>query len=110
MVTLVCEPAFDTDETRKKDGMAKANTETLPANLKLFDAKLSKNPSGFLVGDSLTWLDLYFVAMLEFLTVFFAETLKALNEQYPKIKEHDARIRAVPQIAEWLAKRPANPM
>ena len=110
MITSVCEGVFHSDEAKKKDLMAKANTETLPSNFKLFDAQLSKNSSGFFVGDSLTWFDLYFVAMIEFLNTFYAEMIKALNEQYPKIKEHDTRIRAVPQIADWISKRPVNPM
>ena len=34
------------------------------------------------------------------------ESAEAFFEEYPLLKQHDAKIRSLPQLAKWLNKRP----
>ena len=60
----------------------------MPNNLKLFEARLAKTNSGFLLESGLSWADLYLYAVLEWLGDRKAELLshfplvKALDEKF----------------------------
>ncbi|CAJ0606960.1 unnamed protein product [Cylicocyclus nassatus] len=77
----------------------------LPARGKLFlfiSKFLKGNPSGFLVGDSLTWADLY---LAEHVAVF-GEQFPEMLEGYPEIKAHSERIHSHPLLKNWIETRP----
>ena len=97
---------YENDEAKKKALQEKFSTETLPNSFKPIEAKLAGNSSGFLVGDALTWADLYIVVLSE----WFGDKKDSLLAHFPKIKAHDEKIRALPKLAEWIAKRPVTAM
>ncbi|KAK6739290.1 hypothetical protein RB195_020998 [Necator americanus] len=77
----------------------------LPARDKFFGfitKFLKKSPSGFLVGDSLTWVDLLVSEHNATMLTFVPEFL----EGYPEVKEHMEKIRAIPKLKKWIETRP----
>ena len=97
---------YENDEAKKKALQEKFATETLPNSFKPIEAKLAGNSSGFLVGDALTWVDLYLVIFAEWFA--FNDKKDLFFANFPKIKAHDEKIRALPKLAEWIAKRPVT--
>jgi len=53
----------------------------------------------------LTWADLFFVAVLDYLN--FMATIDLL-EGRPNLKALKEKVLEVPQIKAWVAKRPTN--
>lgn len=97
---------FEKDENRKKELQTKFSTETLPAALKLFDERIGKVGSGFLASSGLTWADLYLFCVLEWL----GDKREAVLENFKNVKAHEQKIKSIPNIAAWLAKRPKTDM
>lgn len=93
---------FEKDENRKKTLEEKFTTETLPNNLKLFNEKIGKSGSGFFAASGLTWADLHLVNVLEWL----GDKKEAALANFKNVKELDNKVRAHPNVAAWLAKRP----
>lgn len=97
---------FEKDEARKAEMDKKFAEETLPNNLKMFDGKIAKNGSGYLLKSGLSYADLYLFAMLEWL----GDKRQAVLENFSNVKDLDLRIRAEPNIANWLETRPKTDM
>jgi glutathione S-transferase len=97
---------FEKDENRKKDIQDRLGSEVIPNNLKIFESRLGKNNSGYLIGKSLTWTDLYLVSVLDWL----GENKQPTLEHFPHLKAFDQQIRAIPSIAQWISKRPKTAM
>lgn len=89
-------------ETRKEEITKKFNEETLPHNMRLYEKCLNKSKSGYLSSSGLTWPDLHLMNVIE----WFDEPQIKILENFPIVKEHYERVRALPKIAEWIAKRP----
>ncbi|PIC30025.1 hypothetical protein B9Z55_021407 [Caenorhabditis nigoni] len=66
---------------------------------------LKSSGHGFLVGDSLTWIDLL-------VAQHSADLLKregeSLFDEYPDMKTHSQDVQRIPQIAKWIEKRPVS--
>nr|CDJ94821.1 Glutathione S-transferase domain containing protein [Haemonchus contortus] len=78
-----------------------------PARDKLmtFMAKILKeNKSGYLVGDSLTWPDLYLAGVAE-----WATKIPTLYDGFPELKAHSEKIRSIPELKKWIETRPDTP-
>nr|UCR60997.1 glutathione-S-transferase [Aphelinus asychis] len=78
--------------------------ETVPFYIERLNEQVKKN-GGYFVGGALTWADLVFVALLDYLNFMAkydiiekAESLKALKE----------KVLAEPGIKAWVAKRPES--
>ena len=97
---------LEQDEAKKKEILDNLKTETIPTNLKYLEDKLAKNPSGFFVGDSVSWLDFYFSIIYD----FFHKMIEDLLPKYPHILAHDKKVKSLPKVAEWIAKRPVTVM
>ena len=97
---------FEKDENLKKELQTKLQNETLPNNMKLFESKLAKTNSGFLIGNALTWTDLFLYSILEWLQ----GSKDALLAHFPKIKAHNQLIPSIPNIAKHIATRPVTEM
>ena len=93
-----------TDEIHKKELETKLENEIMPAYLKQFEDKVAKGSSGFLIGDSLTLADLYFVCLTDWL----GEKKKVALANFPKLQTLDEKVRSIPKLAEWIAKRPVT--
>ncbi|GMT06340.1 hypothetical protein PENTCL1PPCAC_28514, partial [Pristionchus entomophagus] len=64
--------------------------------------QLKENGSGFLVGDSATWIDL----LISDQAVTINKELPGFLDAYPEVIAHAAKVRAIPQIAKWIETRP----
>jgi glutathione S-transferase len=97
---------LEKDENKKKELQERLSNEVIPNNLKLFESKLAKTNTGYLIGKGLTWTDLYLVSTLEGL----GPNKEAAINNFPHLKAHEQRIISLPKIAEWINKRPKTDM
>jgi glutathione S-transferase len=79
--------------------------QTLPRNMKFFEDRLSRN-RGFLAGSGFTYADLHLGSILDLMNEQKSMVLKA----YPNIAALDRRVLQIPQIADWIKKRPKTDM
>lgn len=95
---------FEANEAKKAELTAKLQAEGLPHYMKLITNKLSQSISGFIIGNGLTWVDLYLISILDGL----GENKQGLLAHFPAVKAHNEKINAIPKIAAWLAARPVT--
>ncbi|CAI2332644.1 unnamed protein product [Caenorhabditis sp. 36 PRJEB53466] len=76
----------------------------LKKNSQFFTNFLKANNSGFLVGDSLTWVDLVIAQQ----TADFSGLGADLFNEFPELKAHSAKIQSIPQIKKWVQTRPVT--
>jgi len=100
-------PINEKDETKKQELIKKFLAETLPKHLQNLDilSKLYGNNGPFFVNNNLTWADLYFHAMVDYLLEFDADCL----DNYSWLKQNRAEVEKQPRIAEYLKNRPTTP-
>ncbi len=96
----------ETDPTRKADLEKTFSTELLPKHVKVFESRLAKNGTGFLVGNSLTVADLFLFNLVDVLALSNAPRPISALANANHIRAHEDRIRNMPRIAEWIRKRP----
>uniref|UniRef100_A0A2C9LWY1 Glutathione S-transferase n=1 Tax=Biomphalaria glabrata TaxID=6526 RepID=A0A2C9LWY1_BIOGL len=80
------------------------NTHGIPARDKFFPLivkQLEENGSGFLVGDSLTWVDVLVANATDDIIVQESGFL----DDYPEALRHKERIHAVPALKKWIEYR-----
>ncbi|VDL83413.1 unnamed protein product [Nippostrongylus brasiliensis] len=58
---------------------------------------------GFLVGDSLTWADLYLANFADLLG-----KAPTLYDGFPEVKAHAEKVRSIPAIKKWIETRPKS--
>ncbi|KAK6026174.1 glutathione S-transferase protein [Ostertagia ostertagi] len=78
----------------------------LPANKKFFafiTKFLKDNKSGYLVGDSLTWVDLLVAE-----SATFTDKFPTLYDGFSEVKAHAEKIRSIPELKKWIETRPAS--
>jgi len=94
---------------KKAELVKKFAEEALPEGLRKLEKLLEKNKGGdgFFVGDSLTWADFAITHGLSMTAVF---EIDPHLENYPKLKALTERVKTLPQIAEWIKKRPVTQM
>ncbi|XGW08993.1 hypothetical protein V3C99_011365 [Haemonchus contortus] len=77
-----------------------------PARQKFFTIVtkiLKENKTGYLVGDSLTFADLYVAEMTT-----FTEHYPKLYDGFPEVKAHAEKVRSNPKLKKWIETRPAS--
>ncbi|XP_044598877.1 glutathione S-transferase-like [Cotesia glomerata] len=77
-------------------------TEILPFYLSRLDAQV-KNNGGFMIDGKLTWADLVFVALLDYLN-FMAKF--NITEKYENLTALKHKILDIPNIKSWIGRRP----
>lgn len=89
-----------------KAAKLEVSKELVPFYVQRLDEQVKKN-GGYLVGGKITWADLFFIALLDYLNFMAkydiiekADNLKALRE----------KVLAEPGIKSWVAKRPNTEM
>jgi glutathione S-transferase len=94
------------DETERKAKFAAFFKDVWPTWGARFNAILAANNEGkgFFVGNKLSYADIYFFNTVTFAQEFDATFLSA----HPLLVGLIERVRAVPGIAAWLAKRPVT--
>ncbi|KAG7213588.1 hypothetical protein KM043_002842 [Ampulex compressa] len=90
------------DLSKKEEKKAKLLRETIPFYMNKFEQTVGEN-GGYTVGSTTTWADFVFAVGLENFENIFGST--AL-ENYPALRELKKRVHEIPEIVEWLAKRP----
>ncbi|EGT49937.1 CBN-GST-38 protein [Caenorhabditis brenneri] len=97
-----------------KAGYIEGDAEPLYASLYLpafekhygFLAKsLKASGKGFLVGDSLTWIDLL---VAQHSADLLGREPADLFDSVPEMREHSKRIQEIPQIKKWIESRPKS--
>ncbi|KAK6028106.1 glutathione S-transferase protein [Ostertagia ostertagi] len=91
-------------------GMSKGDADAMvkdvfePARQKYFTIItkiLKENKTGYLVGNSLTFADLYVAEMTTFL-----EKHPQLYDGFPEMKAHAEKVRSTPKLKKWIETRP----
>lgn len=90
------------DSEEKKKEVDEAMNNKVPQNLKLIQNILEANKDGhgYLVGNSLTYADVYLMNFYDWLR----ESKGPILDKLPALKQHDEKIRHEPIIAEHLKK------
>ncbi|XP_077276038.1 glutathione S-transferase-like [Temnothorax americanus] len=87
-----------------KEEKLKAAKETVPYYLERLDAQVKKN-GGYFVGGTLTWADITFVALLDYLNYMMN---KDIVEKYENLKQLQKKVEELPVIKSWIKKRPST--
>ncbi|EEB14151.1 glutathione S-transferase, putative [Pediculus humanus corporis] len=95
---------YDTNPTTKAPKLEPLQKETVPYYLKRLDKIVEEN-GGYFVGGQLTWADLYFVAVSDYL-----QKMAELDffSDYPNLQSLKNKVVNIPQIKKWIEKRPAD--
>lgn len=102
--TALSSYSYDTnDESKEKKYKVLVDT-TIPFYMSSLDKEV-KNNQGYFVNGKLTWADLYFVAVFEYMNVVAKFDM---IEKYPNLVELKKKILAIPSIKAWVDKRPAS--
>jgi hypothetical protein len=105
MFDLISSYYFETDAQLKQSKYNTLATVTWPLFLSRVEARIiANNGCGVIAGYDVSYVDLYLVSILDFYKTLFGGNLDA----YPNVKALDARVRALPKVAAWLATRPAT--
>ena len=98
---------FEADEEVKKVKFAKY-MEDAPKFLDNFEKLLKENGSnGLLVGDKLTWADIYVYHVLTLIEAVVKKMGQSLGcDKYPLSLALIKKVEAIPSIAAWIEKRP----
>jgi len=95
---------YETDEQVKEKKAVTLNKETIPFYLEKLDA-LARVNLGYLALQRLTWADVYFAAVLDYLKYM---TNPELIDDCPNLVAVVQRVHTVKAIKAWLAKRPPS--
>uniref|UniRef100_A0A1B6LYM5 glutathione transferase n=1 Tax=Graphocephala atropunctata TaxID=36148 RepID=A0A1B6LYM5_9HEMI len=93
----------ESNEDLKKTKMDTYTKETLPFYLKKLDALVKEN-GGYLANKKLSWVDLYFAAISEFLNAFCK--VPDVTADFPNLHALVEKVFNLPQIKKWRANRP----
>lgn len=93
---------FENDEKVKKSHKEKLFNEELPFYQTRLD-NMAKENNGHLALGCLTWADIYFVGLLDFL-----DTMAGIDitEGYPNLQAVKNNVMIIPDIKEWIDTRP----
>lgn len=94
------------DAQTKEKRFSEFMTEEMPALLASFEKILSENHGGggYFVGDSMTWADINFTVIMDWLEVRLG--VQTDWSGVPKLNALKARVLQHPKIVEWIEKRP----
>lgn len=97
---------YEPNETAKaeKQNIAK---DQVPIMLECLDAQVKKN-GGYFVGGALSWADLVFVALLDYMN--FMMNKQNIIENYDNLKQLKQKVVELPAIKSWINKRPETEM
>ncbi len=106
LLNKMAEIMRETDETRKAELQKKLGEEIVPVQLAIFESRLAKTGSGYLVPSGLTFADLYLNLVVDML----GEKKEAALAHFPHLKKLTENVNSNPKIAAWIAKRPVTSM
>lgn len=92
------------DSDSKQVALQTAFNQTYPRMLLDIQCILEKNQSGYLVGETVTYADLYLVNLYD----WFCESKGDILNKLPLLKEHDQKIRNMESLRDFLIHEKAN--
>lgn len=92
------------DDERRMRMLNRIMNGTLPETFEAINRKIGESSSGFMFSSGLTWVDLYLVAIIEVLKAY----AEVVFENYKNLRTHFEKVRSLPSIAAWIAKRPKD--
>ncbi|XP_046679304.1 glutathione S-transferase-like [Homalodisca vitripennis] len=95
---------YERHEKRKKEVKGTLFSTSAPFYLAILDAHVKAN-NGYLANEKLSWADLYFAAISDYLSSMYGSDISA---GYPNLTELREKILALPKIKEWVSKRPVT--
>ncbi|CAH1248711.1 HPGDS [Branchiostoma lanceolatum] len=99
---LFTEMVKEKDASKKAEKKKDFGEKTLPPFLALYEGFAGDN--GYFVGDSLTYFDIAFFNMMDFITAEFPSAL----DGYCNLTKVIRNVKSVPGIAKWLKERPVT--
>jgi glutathione S-transferase len=97
---------IEKDETKKNEMVKKFSEETFPTVCEKLETHLKKNGTGWFVGNKVTYAD---ICAFDFFSGFTAKELTLSAEKTPFLAALVDKVKNLPNIAEWLEKRPHTP-
>nr|WMM91886.1 GSTs1 [Paracoccus marginatus] len=95
---------FYEDNAEVKAKKFEASKELVPFYIGRLDEQVKKN-GGYFVGGKLTWADIVFVAILDYLN---AMQKSNIIEKAENLKALKSKVLAEPKIKAWVDKRPVT--
>ncbi|KAK2584871.1 hypothetical protein KPH14_002468 [Odynerus spinipes] len=92
------------ENAETKAAKLKVANEVVPFVLERLDTQV-KNNGGYFVAGALSWADLTFVALLDYLNFMYKSDL---IEKYDNLKALKQKVLDIPAIKDWVAKRPES--
>ncbi|KAG5666840.1 hypothetical protein PVAND_014850 [Polypedilum vanderplanki] len=100
----IASAAYESHEEAKQHKYEILKKETIPFFLNKLD-KIAEENNGHFALKKLTWADLYFTGLINYLNFIAQEDLLANHSNLRKVVENT---HAAPGIKEWVAKRPKS--
>jgi len=97
---------WEANEDIKKEKKEIFIKETLPFYLGKLEAIVKEN-GGYLANGKLSWVDFFFASITELLS--YAVDVADITADYPALNALKTKIFNIPQIKNWVEKRPDNP-
>ena len=99
---------YEKDEGKKAETVDKLKNEDIPKYWGILEGYCRKNNSadGWIYGDKPTYADFNICCTMEYVTKFVPHFL----EDYPCVSKMKAAVESLPNIADWIKKRPVTEM
>ncbi|XP_054285379.1 glutathione S-transferase-like [Macrosteles quadrilineatus] len=94
--------AYESDEKRKTALRVPLVNEIVPFYMRRLN-DIVKNNNGYLANKKLSWADLYFAAILDYLSHIYGSDL---TSGYPYLKALKDKVYTIPRIKTWIDRRP----
>ncbi|XP_060876817.1 glutathione S-transferase-like [Metopolophium dirhodum] len=95
---------YEQNEESKAAKYVTLVNETIPYNMERFENIVVEN-NGYFVNGKLSWADLFFVGILDYLK--FRSEIDLLKDR-PNLQALREKVLAVPKIKSWIEKRPST--
>lgn len=104
LIAVLLPARMEPDETKKQELTKKFFSEGLPKNLENLEklAKLYADDGPFFVGNTLTWADLSFYELGEYLLPIEGDCL----DKTPWLQQNRAEVAKHPKVTEYIQSRP----
>lgn len=100
--TEIANVAYEQDEALKEKKFKTLNGEILPFYLEKLD-EIAKENNGHLALKRLTWADLYFTGVRDYMNFMAKQDVTAKHANLRKVVDN---VTALDSIKKWIAKRP----
>jgi len=99
-------PLISGDQKTYEEQLKIFRDEVIPPFLDRYEKFLDENKTGWLVGDDVTWADL---VVTEYLSDMHDGFVPDIYKNHPKMKQYVDKVRNLPQIKDYVAKRAKVP-